>query len=248
MNLRNFHLYLPAACLCLLLFTGANTFHSAPMQLQFTHVVNGKPMALQTGIYTNAVGDSFNITMFKYYVSNFSLTSSNGQEVSLPPAYFLVNESDTASKTITLPTIPEGIYSSISFLIGVDSIRNMSGAQTGALDPVNGMFWTWNSGYIMAKLEGLSPVSKQPNKLIEFHIGGFQGTRNTLRRVTLTFAKPFALPQAEPVVMPIVADAYTWFSQPNTVSFQHVSSCTTPGAQAMRIADNYQHMFSIKRD
>jgi hypothetical protein len=44
----------------------------------------------------------------------------------------------------------------------------------------------------------------------------------------------------------VVADAYAWFQQPNVISFQQVSSCSTPGAQAMQIADNYQHMFSIK--
>jgi hypothetical protein len=50
----------------------------------------------------------------------------------------------------------------IRFLLGVDSARNVSGIQTGALDPARGMFWTWNSGYVMAKIEGSSPSAHVP--------------------------------------------------------------------------------------
>ena len=37
--------------------------------------------------------------------------------------------------------------------LGVDSLRNVTGVQTGALDPAMDMYWTWNTGYVMAKLE-----------------------------------------------------------------------------------------------
>jgi hypothetical protein len=242
--LRKLIVYLPFVCLCLFLVAGAPP--AATLQLQLTHVVNGQPLVLQGGSYINAAGEAFNITLFKYYLSNFSLTTVSGETITLPPAYFLVDEGKPGSKLVKLPAVPPDTYRSISFLIGVDSVRNMSGAQTGALDPVNGMFWTWNSGYIMAKLEGTSPVSKQPANLIEFHIGGFKGARNALRRVQLTFPQPVRLTPQQAQTMQVVADAYAWFQQPNVISFQQVSSCSTPGAQAMQIADNYQHMFSIK--
>jgi hypothetical protein len=64
--------------------------------------------------------------------------------------YFLVDFSDTTTTTLKLTILPY-LYNRLSFVIGVDSARNVSGAQTGALDPANGMFWTWNTGYIMAK-------------------------------------------------------------------------------------------------
>jgi hypothetical protein len=255
MILRNFIWMIPVACcLCLLLFTGEITGTSsgtpapptASLQLTFTNVVNGQPMVLRNTTYVNAAGESFNITLFKYYISNFSLTTTSGQELLLPPAYFLVNEDSTRTKNVTLQQLPEGTYQSITFLIGVDSVRNASGAQTGALDPVNGMFWTWNSGYIMAKLEGTSPVSKQPMHLVEFHIGGFKGPNHVLRRVRLTFPQPVRLVQGHPSTVKITADVYTWFQQPALISFQKVSSCTTPGAQAAAVADNYKNMFSIK--
>ncbi|WP_316930094.1 MbnP family protein, partial [Hymenobacter sp. IS2118] len=48
-----------------------------------------------------------------------------------------------ASQLLALKDIPVGDYQSVSFTVGVDSARNVAGAQTGALDPNNGMFWTW---------------------------------------------------------------------------------------------------------
>lgn len=256
MTLRNFLLYLPVSFLCLLLLTGetACTKSSAPppntasLQLSFSNMVNGQPMILRSTNYVNAAGESFNITMFKYYVSNFSLAATNGQEVALPPEYFLINEDNDSSKVITLQQLPAGTYRSISFLIGVDSVRNVSGAQTGALDPVNGMFWTWNSGYVMAKLEGTSPVSTMPANLIEFHIGGFKGANNVLRLVQLTFPAPVQLGQNGHAAFKISADAYTWFDQPNRISFQQLPSCTTSGAQAAAIANNYKNMFTIQAE
>jgi hypothetical protein len=46
------------------------------------------------------------------------------------------SELNTSLKNIT----------AIKFLLGVDSLKNVSGIQTGALDPAKGMFWTWNTG------------------------------------------------------------------------------------------------------
>ena len=56
--------------------------------------------------------------------------------------------------------LPEGDYTELQFLLGVDSLHNVSGAQTDDLDPAKDMFWTWNSGYVMAKMEGNSPAVK----------------------------------------------------------------------------------------
>lgn len=256
MTLRNFLLYVPVSFLCLLLLTGetACTKSSAPppntasLQLSFSNLVNGQPMVLRTANYVNAAGESFNITMFRYYVSNFSLTTTGGEEITLTPEYFLVNEDKDSTKVINLQNLPSGTYRSITFLIGVDSARNNSGAQTGALDPVNGMFWTWNSGYVMAKLEGTSPVSTMPANLVEFHIGGFKGANNSLRRVQLTFPAAVQLGQNGHADFKISADAYTWFDQPNRISFQQLPSCTSAGAQAAAIADNYKNMFTIQAD
>jgi len=232
--------------LLILLFMASRTA-AQQVQLEISHAVAGQPMQLQTASYTNAAGDTFNITLFKYYLSNFSLIAADGRKITLDPAYFLVSEDNPASKKILLPQCPRGEYTQLSFMIGVDSVLNFSGPQDGALDPLHGMFWTWNSGYIMAKLEGTSPSSRLPNHMLQFHIGGYRAPHVTQRMVTLPLPSPLRTgPQYRPQVL-LQADAMTWFNGANQISFRQMAGFMTPGTPADRIADNYQHMFSVKK-
>ena len=59
---------------------------------------------------------------------------------------------------LELADIPNGEYTKVNYTIGVDAARNTEGAQDGALDLVNGMFWSWNTGYIFMKMEGLGEL------------------------------------------------------------------------------------------
>ena len=131
--------------------------------------------------------------------------------------------------------------------MGVDSTRNVSGAQTGALDPLNDMFWTWNSGYIMAKMEGTSPQSNQAGKRIEYHIGGFSGVNNTLKTINLAFpsGKTLIINEGKTSDILVEADFNKWWQTPNDIKITNLPVCTTPGILAKQVADNYSKMFTI---
>ena len=77
----------------------------------------------------------------------------------------------------------------LSFNLGVSSNMNRTGAHSGALDPSNGMFWSWQSGYINFKIEGISPSCLTRKNKFQFHIGGYQAPHNTLRRITFILNK-----------------------------------------------------------
>lgn len=211
--------------------------------LTFTHEVNHQPMRPNKAYYT-AQGDTFTITKFRYYLSNFSFTDENDQVVKPAPEYFLISEDSAASKKVVLTGLPLGRYKRVSFMIGIDSIMNCTGAQNGALDPIYGMFWTWNSGYIMAKLEGTSPSSRYPDHSLQFHIGGYRGAHQSQRMVQLKV--PFIVTAQKTPVINLVADAATWFNGATPIRFSETSGFMTPGTIADRIADNYSHMFSVK--
>jgi hypothetical protein len=65
-----------------------------------------------------------------------------------------------------------------NFRFGVDSMLQENGVGEGDLDPINGMYWTWNSGYIQMKLEGKFIVDTITSKKFEYHIGGFRNGLN----------------------------------------------------------------------
>jgi hypothetical protein len=172
-----------------------NSSVKAPLSVEFDNVVGSSDLQLNTGVYTNAAGEKFTITKLKYYVSNFKLTKADGTVYVVPQdsCYFLIDESDESTHEPIL-NVPEGEYTSISFLIGVDSLRNTTdiSQRTSVLD-VSGvatdMYWSWNSGYIFLKLEGTSPAVTAAGNVFQYHIGGFGGytsaTTNNLKTITL---------------------------------------------------------------
>jgi hypothetical protein len=227
-----------------LLLTLAFTSLAQPtdnLSIHFNHFVGNTPLSLDTVQYKNELGQPFTITKFKYYISNIHLRKTDGSLVSIDK-YFLINEDEPDSKNITLTDIPTTQFTGLDFIIGVDSLHNCSGAQSGALDPVNAMFWAWNTGYIFLKLEGKAAASKSPGHVYEYHIGGYQQPANCIRKVSLNFPRPLTIGTDKEIELKV--DAAEILKTPNTIDFSKLSS-VTDFHNATTIADNYVDMFSI---
>lgn len=214
--------------------------------LNFKNVVGLQDLILNSQYYVNQNLDTFNVDIYKYYVTNIELKTTNGFVYKESESYHLIDQSLASSQSFTLSNVPKGNYTSVTFLIGVDKERNTSGAQTGALDPANGMFWTWSTGYIMAMFEGKSPQSTDLNNKVTFHIAGFSGVNNVLRSVTLNFNSDTAkvLLDRTPKIN-FKNDLLKWFYSPNLINFSLVNNVTSVGPQSKQIADNYETMFNV---
>ena len=211
------------------------------MVIRFKHWVGDKELQLFEETYTNRFGEPFVISKFRYYISNLTITGiSDGKEIKLSDkAYYLVNEADAQSKIISIPA--NSAIQSISFVMGVDSVKNVSGVQTGSLDPANGMFWTWNSGYVFAKLEGQSDSSHAVAHSFTWDVGGFRKNENALRSVQLLVNKSAEYTDT----LVINADVLKWFDARHPLRIAQSPTCHQPGKLAMQIADNYSAMFSV---
>lgn len=165
----------------------------AELSVEFDNIAGAADLELNTGTYTNQSGENFTVTKLKYYVSNFKLTNVDGTEYVVPQdsCYFLIDESDESTHEPILK-IPEGEYKTLTFTLGVDSLRCTKdiSQRTGVLDPTGAgadMYWSWNSGYIFFKMEGTSPASMMGD--IAYHIGLFGGmttpTINNIKNITL---------------------------------------------------------------
>ena len=229
--------------ICYLLAISGFSFISNPPQkkltLIFHHQLGNEELVLGN-TFKNILGENITIHRLKYYVSNFSVTDEKGKKIILPVQYFLVDESDSLSKKITF-NIPDISINTIHFLLGVDSIKNVSGVQTGALDPLKGMFWTWNTGYIMAKLEGESESSASAGHRFTYHIGGFRNGMNTVKKIELAVQNH----GKQILEIHISADINHWFKNKSEIRIAEIPVCHSPGTLAMKIADNYSNMFSI---
>ena len=134
--------------------------------------------ALDSEIVHPMSDDTMTFSTFKYYVSNVKLIEDDGTIWEHPESYFLVDLSATDGNVLSIGDVPAGNYTEFQYTLGVDSARNVSGAQTGALSVANGMFWSWNTGYIMIKAEGTSP--QLDGGMFKYHLGGFSGENNVV--------------------------------------------------------------------
>ncbi|MBX2924717.1 MAG: hypothetical protein KF746_21120 [Chitinophagaceae bacterium] len=234
--------------LCVL-FVLSNRFYTfaqnGKVSLQLEHTVGNLTLALDS-LFQNSLGEPFSVRKFRYYISNIRFVhADNKKSYLVKNRYFLVDETNPVSKIITV-SIPPGKYSSVSFLLGVDSLKNVSGAQTGALDPLNDMFWTWKSGYVMAKMEGRSPVSNLPHKMFEYHIGGYKGAHNVLQRAELRLPEILNILPGTVASINIQADVNAWFNAVHSLAIAQYPACTSEGALSRQYAENYIRMFHIQ--
>jgi hypothetical protein len=221
----------------------SNEQSSERVKISFRLINDGEPLDFTTQ-YLNGSGEFYTVNKFKFYISNIRLTTLENKVSAEKESYHLIDRESPESKEIS-PAINKGSYKSIEFVLGVDSLRNVSGAQTGALDPTNGMFWTWNSGYIFAKLEGKSPASTAPGQTITYHIGGFKTGENAQRKISLDFPSPVVTGKTTLVVIDV--DLAKWFDGQHKISIAANPSLMTPGGLSLSIADNYATMFSIEK-
>jgi hypothetical protein len=122
-----------------------------------------------TSNFVTDLNDTIKFSEFVYYISNISLQNDAGNWVKFGN-YNLVDFSDPNSSKLTLANLPGATYKKLRFFVGVDSIANSTGAQEGALNPSNGMFWSWATGYIFIRMQGRF----NSNKPMTIDMGGIQ--------------------------------------------------------------------------
>lgn len=230
----------PAAAPCVSSVPAAAT--GPNLILRFHNRVGAEPLVLFDQTYQDGFGEPFIVTKFKYYISGIKVERKGKGDTLLVDRPYLIDQADSTTQTLAIP-YPGGEAEVLTFYIGMDSVWNTYGAQSGSLDPLNGMFWTWNTGYIYGKLEGTSDSSHAPEHLLNWDIGGYHAGQNAERRVSLLVKQGTGTWQ-KPIV--IDADVLAWFNTQHPLRIAISPVCHQPGALAMSLADNYARMFSVE--
>ncbi len=221
--------------------------------IEIAHFFENEPLQLEN-IYTNSFGEQLSVSLLRYYVSNFRLQRSDGSEYVVPQekCYFLVELDKPSSHKLFFSDVPLGEYKGISFLIGIDSLRNTMSPRerTGSLDvggAAEGMYWNWNTGYIFFKLEGNSPVNAEGR--FRYHIGGYGGyserTLNNIRSVVLSFENtPLKVQSHHSAMIHMKCNLAKLFYEPHSLKIADNSEVMFAPISA-KYADNCARLFSI---
>jgi hypothetical protein len=211
-----------------------NTIETGTVTLELSHLWEDSVFLLNENFVNTSTADTFNFQTFNYYISNIQLKNNAGNWITVPNSYYLINLSDVSSTSMTLKSVPKGEYSAISILFGIDSLHNISGAQEGVLSPINGMFWSWNTGYIMLKMEGITPNSSSND--FSFHLAGFEGENSVVHRKEISFNNEKAVvSNTSPTINLRINTDQVWKESPDLATVNFVQSVGTK-AKGMAVA------------
>lgn len=207
------------------------------IQICFVNTVDNTPLTLHDSVYTNTFNENYTISKLKYYISNFNITPT-------PPRGYKKNVyliTQGANQCFTTKLLTKNA-TGISFLLGVDSATNYSGPQNGPLDPLNDMFWTWNNGYVVFKLEGTNHTLPENNNKIEHHIGGFKAPYNTSQKIYIPLPQNYIIQHK---TITIQANLNKYWNSTNSIKITQNPVIATPGALAHAAAQNFINIFTL---
>ena len=186
--------------------------------------------------YVSSKKDTLTVETFKCYISNIQIQYVDQSVFTQKDSYHLLDSDNPDSFRIPVTKNNNKLISKITFNIGLDSLTNTAGAMAGDLDPINGMYWAWQSGYINMKIEGKSSSCKTRKNEFQFHIGGYLSPYYAMRKVALTYDK-------KATQIDIGIDLYNFFAN---IKLAKTNSIMIPGTLAMEIADYSKSLFFIE--
>lgn len=180
--------------------------------------------------YTNAAGDNYNIEKLWYLISDIYLHSSDGSSKLLKEVHF-IDAADHSTLTFDAGELDNGIYSKITFTMGLDSILNRDYNYVNeSWDGI--MSWTLGSGrYHYMKLEGSYDTITQ----------GYKAHTGPTMAMDMSFDKEFDISlnvddDLGDVNLSVNMEINNWFQNPNTISFHDFPN-------GMMDSMNMQHKF-----
>ena len=212
-----------------LAFLGSSSTATAQWTFRFKPIIGGKEIFPDSCYLLSNTNKTVCISTLKFYISGMALKNEKNKIIREKKSFHLINIQDTNSLTISPQLSTNFQASSLQFFLGIDSITNSAGVQGGCLDPMQGMYWTWLSGYINLKLEGHYPSDSTS---FQYHLGGYRAPFNALQTVVIE------IPDVKYLEIPI--DIEKIFSHTDASFPAHIMS---PGKEAMQLSKLTATMF-----
>ncbi len=171
---------------------GSCEYAAPTVALHVHHKVGTQAFSTAT-TYTHSSGRQYKFTTARFYVSGIELETATGHAHGEEYAQIVAPSSD-----YDLGEFEAGTYTGLNFNLGIDSASNHADPTSfDATHPLSASsttfdHWSWNSGYIFIKIEGVADTSATMTGTVdgpfEIHIGGDSFLR------ALSYAKSFEVP------------------------------------------------------
>jgi hypothetical protein len=184
-------------------------------EIQLSIRCNQQPITLHNHIPLKT-GERIQIDKLKFYL----------KDINANKMYLVDLDKDTNYTLISSD-------SCIHVQLGTDSVINVAGVLSGPFDPLEGMYWAWNSGYINFKCEGIYIDTEAVKHPFSYHLGGYQSPNQTHRFLQFKSNSNSAI---------VELDLMNWLS----TMFKEVGyNLMTPGSAAVKSIDGLLPYFKL---
>ena len=152
-------------------------------QLSIIPTWNKKPLELQH-VYLTQNNDSISFSTLKIYFSDFRFKDKISGRITSIDTLIFYDLADSSTHSF-FNDLNLSNYESVAFTLGLDSSKNVSGELENAYDPLLGMYWAWNTGYINLKIMGESSAVPTNSHEFEFHLGGYRSPFATAQTIQI---------------------------------------------------------------
>jgi cytochrome c peroxidase len=131
---------------------------AASLELTIDPVFNGEPLRLDSLRYETSAKETLSVTRLSYLLSGFAVQCEDGQWTEIPDTIAWIDDAKRRN-TILLEKLPAENFRSIRFHIGPDAKQNSADVTKFPADHplnpnLNGLHWTWQTGFIFMAIEG----------------------------------------------------------------------------------------------
>ena len=195
-------------------FSACEKSTQTDLTINFTHKVDGSDLITNSMIYTNSAGENYDVKTLKYLISDINLHSDDGNTLLLDEVHF-IDISDASTFSFTVEDVPNNNYTSISYTMGLDTIKNINNLYINE-SYHSAMAWpeTNGGGYHYMKLEG---SYNNDSTFYNTHTGGTMGgdySFNNVEDISLTVDDDL-----EDVSINVNMEINNWYNSPNQIEF-----------------------------
>ena len=141
-------------------------------QLRIIPSWDNKALELEQ-VYLTENKDSISFSTLKMYFSDFRFREKLSGGITEIDTLIFYDLADSSTHTF-FNELDLTNFESLAFTLGLDSTKNVSGELENAYDPLLGMYWAWNTGYVNLELAGKSNLILTKTHDFEFHLGGYR--------------------------------------------------------------------------
>ena len=212
------------------------------VKFYFSHRVDNVSLIFDNIGYVNAAGNSYSVATLKYFVSDFRLVNTDGDEVTINEEHYVDGKDNGTLLFAPDKKISAGEYTEMKFIFGLSEEKNVDGRFPDA--PENNMEWPepLGEGYHYMKLEGKLD-SAGTTKNYQAHTGP---TNNNHFFIEVSLPINLVVEKNDQKIIYVGMNINNWWNNPHTLDLNNMTMVMGNEDMQQKLMENGQDVFFIE--